>query len=368
MRAMLTRVLSIVAVAQLLLATLALATLPHIDAASTGLGKPVLAGSREAEEGHGRRKRPDLSPYRGLGAWIDMYDDWPWADPTGSVEDMKRHGVRTLFLQTSNYLKRGAFFNRRAIEEFIEAAHARHMKVVAWYVPSFVDLERDFQRIKAAILLRTSGGHRFDSFALDIEDDSVYPVSLRNKRLFALTAMMRKLVGSGYALGAIVPDPIRFDAWPRFPYAAVARRYDVVVPMQYFSEWTSGYDGALAHIAEGLRRMRAETGDRTPIHVIGGIASRVDSQEMSGFVKALRQGKVFGFSLYDFPITQPGHWSSFAGLHDKGPRKQRARDRPRGPSAKASTEATGAPAKPPALPTLPTGKTVSQLLHPSLRR
>ncbi len=242
-----------------------------------------------------------------------MYDKKPWRHPAATVRSMKARGVRSLFLQTSNYHKAGAFFDRAAIEEFVHASHAHGMKVVAWYVPSFVDLDQDFRRVKAAIKFRTTRGQRFDSFALDIEAPLIWPISLRNQRLLRLSDRIRNLVGRSYALGAIIPDPVGSDYWSPFPYRQVARRYNVFIPMQYFTFHTFGYEGARAHIAEGIRRIRAATrGRRVPIHVIGGIADAVDDFEMRGFMKALHDGKVVGASLYDFPLMGAWQWSHLA--------------------------------------------------------
>ena len=41
--------------------------------------------------------------YRGLGTWVDLYDAKAWDHPASAVSDMRAHGVRTLYLETSNY-------------------------------------------------------------------------------------------------------------------------------------------------------------------------------------------------------------------------------------------------------------------------
>jgi len=43
-----------------------------------------------------------VEAYRGLGSWVDIYDDAAWKDPAGTVADMSKHGVKTLYIETGN--------------------------------------------------------------------------------------------------------------------------------------------------------------------------------------------------------------------------------------------------------------------------
>jgi len=45
---------------------------------------------------------PSREAYRGLGSWVDIYDSKAWKDPSAAIADMASHGVRTLYLETSN--------------------------------------------------------------------------------------------------------------------------------------------------------------------------------------------------------------------------------------------------------------------------
>jgi hypothetical protein len=171
--------------------------------------------------------RAGLSAYEGLGAWIDIYDARPWAHPVAATDRLQRRGVRTIFLQTSNYGARHGIVRPRRMTQFLQAAHRRHMDVVAWYVPSFSRLKRDLRRSLRAIRFR-SGGERFDGFGLDIEATRVGNISVRNERLLRLSDRIRRKAGNGYPLAAVTPDPLASLYWPRFPWAPVARRYDVL--------------------------------------------------------------------------------------------------------------------------------------------
>ncbi len=255
-------------------------------------------------------RKDRIEVYRGLGTWIDVYDA-AWRHPESSVRRMADEGIRTLYLQTSNFSRPGPFVYRTKIGRFLEAAHRRGIRVVAWYLPGFRDLPLDVHRSLAAIGYRSGGGETFDSFAVDIESQAVGRSSTRTRRVLTYTDRLRSVVGSDYPLGAIIPSPRNLDVpttwWPAFPFRAIAQQYDVVLPMNYFTYSVSGHDGARAFTAQNIGIIRRETGDPdVPIHVIGGIGASL--QETRGFVDAVRERRVIGASYYTFPVTPSHDW------------------------------------------------------------
>lgn len=251
-----------------------------------------------------------LAAYRGLGAWVDMYDQGPWDYPRRAVRRMAEHGVRTLYLETANYRKpvKGTIYRPRAVGAMIEEAHLHGIDVVAWYVPAFDNLTKDMRRSRAAIDFTSTTGQRFDSFALDIEATVVRDIGVRNERARKLSRRIREHVGADYTLGAIVPEAGALY-WPDFPYGAMARRYDVFLPMAYFSYRTSGASGVYDFVARNVAAIRQETGDPgAAVHVIGGIAEDSTPVEVEAMVEAARDKRAIGASLYDFPTTTPRQW------------------------------------------------------------
>ncbi|MGH2764298.1 MAG: hypothetical protein ACRDKA_00030 [Actinomycetota bacterium] len=260
-----------------------------------------------------------LEAYRGLATWVDIFETRAWRRPARTAADMAARGVRTLFLETSNYTQRRAVVNRAGVARFIEAAHERDMAVVAWYLPGFVDLRRDLRRSMAAVRFRTPGGERFDSFALDIEASVVDPPSRRSKRLMALSRRIRARAGPGYALGAVIPSLVGIelagDYWPKFPYRKLDAIYDVFVPMGYFTYHVSGARKVHDETAQNIRMIRQATGNPTvPIHVIGGIADEANAAEMRAFVQATREHGVLGASLYNWSLTRGHDWAELAAV------------------------------------------------------
>jgi hypothetical protein len=255
----------------------------------------------------------DLAAYRGLGTWVDVYDPSQWARPEAAVASMAANGARTLFLETSNYGGAEDVYRPDRVSRFIDAAHVHGMRIVAWYVPSYVSLAHDLRRSLAALRFRSASGGRFDSFALDIEGKVVRSARLRSARAVLLAHEVRAAAPRGMALGAIVPSPrglqLHPHYWPGFPFEALARSLDVFLPMGYFTYRPHYPGGSAAYTLTNFVLLRALTNDAAlPIHVIGGISGAATPGQVREFVDAARQGGAIGLSLYDFAGTSRTQW------------------------------------------------------------
>ena len=285
--------------------------------AAGGLTSPANAGG-------------DISMFSGVGSWIEHWDKNSFDDPLFAVEKLASQKVRTLYLQSGNSStpksKDGDLFRPDALRQFIASAHAKGIRVVAWYLPSLEDLQLDFRRIAAAIDFKVFGGRGFDGFALDIESSKVTPSAERSKRLLELARAIRKRVGENYPLGAIIPAPrgieLAEDYWPQFPYKELNSLFDVIMPMSYFTYRTKphndsqpsylGEDGAFNYTSENIAIIRRETDDpEVPIHCLGGVADKVDDNEMKGFIGAITDSEILGASLYNFRFTTDAHWKAW---------------------------------------------------------
>jgi hypothetical protein len=255
-----------------------------------------------------------LDVYGGIGSWLDIFAGRSWSQPRALVAGLEQHGVRTLYVQTSNYSQPGALVRAAALADLVEAAHAAGIHVVAWYLPSFTDPARDARRSLAAIRFRTADGQAFDSFALDIEASLERNVGLRNSRLLALSRLLRRSVPRGYLLGAIVPSPVGIQHhphyWPGFPFAGLARWYDALLPMAYFTHYTRSASGAAEYARDVVVALREQTGKpNVVIHLIAGIASGAPAASFAAFDHAASSCGVDGLSLYEYPLTSPVEWS-----------------------------------------------------------
>jgi hypothetical protein len=265
-----------------------------------------------------------LDAYRGLGSWIDIYDDRAWKDPAAAVADMATHGVKTLYLETGNSRSKGELFKPEQVRQFITEAHARDIKVVAWYLPDLLDPEKDYGRIDAAIKLTTSDGQKFDSFALDIESGAIKSQKPRNRALLALSRRIRSAVGPSYPLGAIIPSPVGLSRkggyWVTFPYTDLAPIYDVFLPMGYYTYHGKGAALAYSDTVGNARILRAQKGcSAVQIHMIGGEAEKSSAAEVEAFVRGSRDAGCIGASLYGWAGTKAAHWQELAAFGSGAP-------------------------------------------------
>jgi hypothetical protein len=270
------------------------------------------------------------APFRGLGAWVDVYDYAPafignGALPTvtpASVADMAALGVRTLYLQAAqdDARSKGDVVDRRLLARFLAAGREHDVRIVAWYLPKFDDLDADLRRIRALSEF-SSDGDEFDGLALDIEwTGSVPDGALRNARLVELARRARDLVG-GMPLAAIVLEPVLLevvnpDYWPAFPWRQIRDDFDAWMPMTYWTNRNtkSGYREGFRYTDENIRRLRANLGrDNAPVHPVGGIADAVSTADVAGFVRAARRQRAIGWSVYDYATTTSGLWPRLRG-------------------------------------------------------
>ena len=256
---------------------------------------------------------PSVLAYRGLGTWVDIYDAALWNDPSAAVQSMQADGIRTIYLQSSNFSHADIVFPLR-MGEFIDAAHEAGMRVVAWYLPSLAHVKVDLRKSMAAITFRSAAGSGVDSFALDIESRVVTDPTVRTAKLMDLSQRIRDAAGPGYPLGAITPNAVSLAKpttfWPDFPYASLTQYYDVFLPMCYSGAVAAGGQAVHDYAANCADLVRAGVGDPTvPIHEIGGVADNYDAAEIEGFVHAVRECGLMGGSLYDFMTTDdPAAW------------------------------------------------------------
>ncbi len=279
--------------------------------------KPIpKAGSAKESPTESPGRVPNFLVFTGLGTWIDIFER-AYRHPAAAVERMAGLGVRTIYLQTSNFTRPAIRFPGR-LGQFIDAAHARGLKVVGWYLPGLKNLPGDLHKSMTAIRYASPDGEKMDGFALDIEAAEVGRHKARSLRLIMLSRQIRAAVGPDYPLGAITPMPVRLAGpityWRDFPYAELAEYHDAILPMNYFTYDVSGEAAAQAYTARGVSLIRQGTGDPDfPIHPIGGISSHMTTAEARGFMEAIRATGVIGWSIYNYSLTPDRLWTVIRG-------------------------------------------------------
>jgi hypothetical protein len=264
------------------------------------------------------------SVYSGLGTWISIFGTKAYNRPDAVATAIAARGVKTVYLETSNYSQPADVVRPDQLGVLVDALHAHGLNVVAWYLPGFVKPALDLRRALAAIHFATPTGGAFDGFALDIESPAVKRATVRSQRMLSLSRTLRAAVGESYPLGAIIPSPrgmeIKPAYWPGFPYAELAGIYDVFLPMVYWTYSTRGPDGAYGYLAWALFLLRAGAADPDiPIHLVGGTSYRATDDEERAFAQlVVNDGHLQGWSLYDWFGTSMPAWKALAGIPATG--------------------------------------------------
>jgi hypothetical protein len=262
----------------------------------------------------------DTSVYAGLGTWISIYGTKAFTQPDTVAAAIAARGVKTVYVETSNYSQPGDIVRPVQLGALVDALHARGLHVVSWYLPGFAKPALDLRRALAAVQFTTPTGGKFDGFALDIEATAVKRAALRTTRAITMSEELRSAVGDSYPLGAIIPSPrgmvIKPAYWPAFPYTQLAGIYDVLLPMVYWTYSTRGPDGAYGYLAWALTLLRVGVGDpNVPIHLVGGTSDRASLDEEQAFAQLVtNDARLLGWSLYDWFGTKPAAWKALAGI------------------------------------------------------
>lgn len=283
---------------------------------------PYIPCPKPAPQPQPAPKPRDPAAYRGLGTWVDAYDYSREYSKGGtkpsSVDDMANQGVKTLYIQAAKDKNGGGtgVLSSDLLGQFLVNAHARKMKVVAWYLPRFVDPNRDWAHVDAMLKFRASG-QRFDSVGIDIESREDGDVNQRNDRLVALSTKLRQAAGS-MAVSAIVVPPVVTDDinpkfWPSFPWSKIKSSYDVWLPMSYYTnrtkqpEWRDAYK----YSSENVKLLRKDLGNNAAqVHVVGGVGTDSSAKDYDGLVRAAKDTKCLGASSYDYAVTARSAWAT----------------------------------------------------------
>jgi hypothetical protein len=264
-------------------------------------------------------------PFRGLGTWVDVFD-YPTVDPATAVPDMRSRGVRVLYLATARFNGTTDFFDAAEAGQWLDLAHQNGIRVVGWYLPAYGDMTRDVRRTVAIARFVSPGGQRFDAVGVDIERLDEVSLSTFNVRLVDHLVQVRAQIDS--VIGPIVPSPFATDPgnrWEGFPWSAVGRQSEVVVPMALWS-FRSNADGS-AYTPDQVRSwvldqtQRARSLSGRPVSVEGGVddpgveRTPVTEDRVSAFVDAVRAGGALGGSHYDYATTAPSLWPILVRLN-----------------------------------------------------
>jgi hypothetical protein len=263
-------------------------------------------------------RKADPAVFAGLGTWVDIYDGAAYRSPRATAAKIAARGVVTAYVETANDRSTVDVVNPRQLGLFVDELKARGVRVVAWYLPGFVNPALDVRRTRAMLSFRTPAGAAFDGVALDIESLRLKSVGLRTTRLLALSRILRNEAGET-PVAAITYPSRGFERhptwWPRFPWQQLTALVDAWIPMAYTGGGFKGYDATYGYVARSLKLLRASVGPDIPVHAAGGVADRMSAEELKAFVDAVTDdGSITGWSLYDFHTTGAKAWAALTPL------------------------------------------------------
>ena len=294
--------------------------------AALALTVAAVSGAALLVRSGGEGRRSGLDVYRGLGAWVDVFDytSQGGRPPVGvaDIDAMAAQGVRTVYLHAAFDTRAfpGGVVPAGVVAPLLRRAHERGLNVVGWYAPRFLDPEADLARF-VAITRFEQDGQRFDGVAVDIEDRGLDDVAERNRRLIDLSRRLRDAVGGEMTIGAVVLPTVLLEKvntkfWPGFPWAEIGSFYDVWLPMTYWTDrlTASGYRDPQRLISESITRTRELTGlENAPMHPIGGIGDKLTEGELDTFATTLKAVGAIGGSVYDYRTMPTGGWGVLRG-------------------------------------------------------
>ena len=102
--------------------------------------------------------------------------------------------------------------------------------------------------------------------------------------------------------------------WPDIPYSALTHFYKAFLPMAYFTmRGIHSRSAASAFLTSTVSDIRAASGHPGfPVHLIGGLSGAMGREATAGFMRAVEQTKMLGFSLYAFDQTKPAVWRALS--------------------------------------------------------
>jgi hypothetical protein len=272
----------------------------------------------EARSRHDTNGKPLWSAVAGKGMWLTL-GTVADSNPSAVIRAAQRSGITHLYLESA--ISPLGFHGKNAVGPLIDAAHRAHLTVIAWVYPYLYDVAADVALTRTVAAFHTPAGGRFDGIAADLEDN----VHLWNVR--AYSQLIRAYLGNRYLLVGVTYPP---QSMPAYPFAEVARMYDLIVPMDYWHQTKTSrglyYDGmaygyayAYRYAADSISTIRRETG-AVPIAPIGQafddfgrleMGPYAPSQsEVQGFMAGCKASGAVGVSFFQWMTVTDGEWKA----------------------------------------------------------
>ncbi len=219
----------------------------------------------------------------------------------------QRDGITHLYVESA--ISPLGFHGRSSVGPLLEAAHQGHIAVIAWVYPYLQDIAADVALTREVAAYRSPQGQAFDGIAADLERN------MDAWRIRAYGQLVRTYLGGAYLLVGVTYPP---QSLPTYPFAEIARQFDVVAPMDYWHQTQTGqglnYGGMSYGSAYGYRyaldsieAIQQATGGTAVVAPIGQAFDDFGRLEMGphapsaaeedGFLLGCRRGGAIGVSF-----------------------------------------------------------------------
>ncbi|HZS86047.1 MAG TPA: hypothetical protein VFE42_00965 [Chloroflexota bacterium] len=254
-----------------------------------------------------------LAPLRGKGMWF-TYPLLTSSPVTAIIAAAQAAGLTHLYVEVGR--SRDGFYGADGLASLLPAAHRAGISVIAWVYPFLDDLPFDVAMSVAAANYVAPSGDRPDGLLADVEE------KLDDGTMRAYSQIMRAMLGPD-RLMAVATFPPQSSPGKTYPYAIVARSWNVIVPMDYWHlhHRTYGAGEVYRFVRDSVRLIRARTTPDQPVEVLGQMfdvfESGVDSPsaaEVAACGRAARTTGALGVSFFEWNHATPEEWAALAGL------------------------------------------------------
>ena len=226
----------------------------------------------------------------GAGTWVNIWH-YPEGDLDHYFRNLKEHGIRNVFLQTSRS-NTPAIVSPGKMGEIIDAAHRHGVRVMAWSFAELFNPDADAEKMVQACEFTSATGQHVDGAAPNLEKN------LEPARIEKYAQHLRQKLGQNYPLIAVVYSPLNkcFEV-KRISWPLLAKYFDTIAPMIY---WNSKYEKIepYSYTVKSIQKIRELSGKPDlEISAIGdGMGS--NAAAITEFMKSCRDAEATGISLY----------------------------------------------------------------------
>jgi len=259
----------------------------------------------------------------GKGMWITLGTISQSASDA-IVRAALHDGITHLYLESA--ISPLGFHGEHAVGPLLDAAHRAHIAVLAWVYPYLLDIASDVALTRQVTSFKTASGERFDGIAADLERN-VHESTVRS-----YSQLIRAYLGSGYLLVGVTYPP---QSFPDYPFAEIARQYNVIAPMDYWHQTKTkfgldyghmpyGYDYSYRYAVESVAAIQ-RAGGNVPISPIGQTfddfgrlemgPNAPSAPEIQGFLAGSRRSGSIGVSFFQWMTAAVEEWQAISTFH-----------------------------------------------------